>query len=70
VHATTLALLCLVGAMVAFFPRAIVRSLAWILRPVGGPRALRSEELATKLVRIIAAVLAVSAGVQLLLEVT
>ena len=69
-YATIPALLCVVGAMVAFFPRGVVRFLAWILRPLGGPRAHANEELVTRLVRILAAVLALSAGMQLLLEVT
>ena len=69
-YVTTPALLCFVGALIAFFPRPVVRFLAWILRPLGGPRALANEELVTKCVRIVAAILAVSAGAQLLLEVT
>jgi len=58
------------SAGIAAFPRAVVRFLVIVNRPLGGPKQLADEARKAQLLRVLAAVIALLAGLRLLTELS
>jgi len=68
VDLTTPALVAIAGAIVAFFPRFVLRLLVRLERALGRADGLRNEARATLLVRVGGGLVAAVAGLELLLR--